>query len=160
MRVSLKILIFSFLCFNGFSQGISASGNWTYSVPVNTITEAGSDYSLVPVSASNQTLLDLSNLKNSPNFTVMVNKVDSDWNNLLNLQVKRIGTGGLGKKGGTISGGVDYISITNSPQVFFSGSNISEKSINNITLQYGLNGISVLLPVKTYTTTVVYTISN
>jgi hypothetical protein len=31
---------------------------------------------------------------------------------------------------------------------------------NNVPIQYRIQGASVLLPVKTYTTTVVYTISN
>lgn len=159
MRVYLKILILALICFNGYSQGISSSGDWTFSVPANTITEAGSNYTLVPVSSLNQTLINLSRLKGSSTFQVLVNKVDSDWNNLLDLQVQRTGTGN-GGSGGTISGGENYISITNSPQVFFSGFNFSSNVRNNIPIQYKLNGISVLLPVKTYTTTVVYTISN
>ncbi len=159
MRGYLKILILVLLCFDGFSQDVSSSPGWTYSVPSNTIIEAGLNYSIVPVSAVNQTLISLSRLKGSSTFEVMVNKVDSDWNNLLDLQVQRTGTGN-GGSGGAINGGETYISITNTPQLFFSGFNFSSNVRNNIPIQYRLNGISVLVPVKTYTTTVVYTISN
>lgn len=162
MRILLSLLILSF-SFNARSQNISATPGWNYSVTSGTISEAGSDYSVSPTSSTNQTLVSITGLALfGDTYTVRVHKLDSDWNNSLSLQVIRTGAGTVSGFGsGTITGGLSYITLTNVSQVFFSGtSGFLSTSRNNIPIQYRISGLSVLLPVKTYTTTVVYTVSD
>jgi hypothetical protein len=153
-------IIFSFFALTrSLAQSVNASQGWTVSI-ASSITEAGSDYATTTsTSAANQTLLDLNLTKNTP-YTVMVHKIDTDWNNGLTLSSRRTGAGTSGSGGGTISGGLSYIALTGSPQVFFTGVAGNSGRANNIPIQYQISGISVTIPVKTHITTVVYTISN
>jgi hypothetical protein len=158
MRIFLNILLL--FCYLGAnSQTITASPGWSYSVPAGTITDAGLNYSISPASAASQTLVSIAGFVIFDSYTVSVNKVDTDWNSGLSLQVQRTGTGTTGFFGST-NGGSAYITLTNSPQVFFSGNIGFANSKSNVPIQYQILGASVLLPVKTYTTTVVYTVSN
>jgi hypothetical protein len=58
MRIFLSILLLCY-CFEVDAQSISASPGWSYSVPSGTISEAGTNYSISPVSAANQTLISI-----------------------------------------------------------------------------------------------------
>ncbi|MDP1813827.1 MAG: hypothetical protein Q8K92_05200 [Leadbetterella sp.] len=158
MRIFLSILLLCY-CFEADAQTISASPGWSYSVPSGTISEAGTDYSLSPVSAANQTLISIAGFSIFATYAVTVHKIDTDWNSGLTLQVQRTGAGSTGFLGST-NGGAAYISLTNSPQAFFNGNIGFANGKNNVPIQYRIQGASVLLPVKTYTTTVVYTVSN
>lgn len=163
MKELVRIIVLVLFSVTAYSQTISASPGWNYSVTSGTVSEAGSDYSISPTSATNQTLVSITGLGIfGDTFTVRVNKLDSDWNNNLSLQVIRTGAGTAGGfGGGSITGGSSYITLTNSPQVFFSGTTgFLSGSRTSIPIQYRITGISVLLPVKTYTTTVVYTLSD
>lgn len=159
MRIFLSIIILLFYCFEAKAQTISASPGWSYSVPSGTITEAGTNYSISPTSAANQTLISMAGFSIFETYAVTVHKIDTDWNGALSLQVQRTGTGSNGFFGST-NGGAAYITLTNSPQAFFNGNIGFANSKNNVPIQYRIQGASVLLPVKTYTTTVVYTVSN
>jgi hypothetical protein len=164
MRKFLKISIVLLLwCSVSNAQSITASPGWSYSVTSGTVSEAGSDYSISPTSSTNQTLVSITGLAVfGDTYTVSVNKLDSDWNNSLSLQVIRTGAGTAGGfGGGSITGGLSYITLTNINQVFFSGTTgFLSGSRNNVPIQYRITGASVLLPVKTYTTTIVYTFSD
>jgi hypothetical protein len=158
MRILLSFLILSF-GFNARSQTISATPGWNYIVPSGTITEAGTNYSISPESAVNQTLISMAGFPIFETYAVTVHKSDTDWNSGLTLQVQRTGTGTTGFFGST-NGGAAYITLTNSPQAFFNGNIGFANTKNNVPIQYRIQGASVLLPVKSYTTTVVYTVSN
>ncbi|MBL7814150.1 MAG: hypothetical protein JNL70_04015 [Saprospiraceae bacterium] len=146
------------------AQSIAASPGWSVSVPANTITEAGSDYSANATSAINQTLVSLTMPGGvfGANFTVSVHKIDTDWHSNLSLWVQRTGTGtGNGLFSASITGGASFLQLTSSPQTFYTGTTgFLGSTRNNVPIQYEIRGISVLIPVKTYSTTVVYTISN
>lgn len=161
--IFLAILLLS--SFMGRTQTITASPSWNISVPANTITEAGNNYTTNITSAASQTLVSFSVSAGlfGGNYTVSVHKIDSDWHSNLSLWTQRTGAGtGSGWfSSGTITGGLTFVQLTNAPQTFFSGSTgILSSGRTNIPIQYEIRGVSVLLPVKTYTTTVVYTISN
>ena len=158
MRFILSIFLLLF-GFDADSQNISASPGWSYSIPSGTISEAGSNYSTSPESAINQTLISLTGFSIFDSYAVTVHKIDTDWNSGLALQVQRTGTGSTGFFGST-NGGTPYITLTNSPQAFFNGNIGLAFNKNNVPIQYRIQGATVLLPVKTYTTTVVYTVSN
>lgn len=135
-----------------------AQSSWNVSVGANSITEAGNNYSTSAVeSAANQFLFDIVGGP-STNFTLTVNRLDADWSNLLSVLVRRTGPGA--GSGGFIAGGDNYQMVTTLPQTLSFGTFGPSGRRNNIPVQIRLAGISVLVPAKTYTTTLVFTISN
>ncbi|MFN3588861.1 MAG: hypothetical protein ACK4UP_05720 [Spirosomataceae bacterium] len=160
----MRIIFFSILLFYGIqtdslAQGIGASpSSWNPVIPNTFLTEAGANYAGAGESPANQTSLSFSvAILNS--YRVSVRKIDTDWNANIGLFVRRTGDGG-GLLSGS-AGGLTYIQLTGSNQTFFTFSTgLSLFGIGAIPVQYAINGLSVLIPAKTYTTTVVYTISN
>jgi hypothetical protein len=75
------------------------------------------------------------------------------------LQVRRRGNG-TGGPAGTINGSTGNITLTNSPQVFYNGSVGQGSGRSNVPVRYRVTGRTVLIPAKTYTANIVYTISN
>jgi predicted metal-dependent phosphotriesterase family hydrolase len=140
------------------AQTISASPGWTASVPATRITEAGRNYTTNVTSARTQTRINLLTATGIFTYTVSVHKVDTDWNNTLTLWVRRTGNGT--GTGGTITGGTAYQQITNTTRSFFRGTVGTSRQRTNITVQYEIRNLSVTIPVKTLTTTLVYTLSD
>jgi hypothetical protein len=157
----ITIFIACLLCsFVAKSQRISVNTGWSVSIPVGTITEAGNDYSTSVSSPISQTLIDFKT-GGSSSYTINVQKVDIDWHPNLTVWVQRNGDGaGSGGQTVPMTGGTTFIQVTNTPQAFFFDASGASHNRNNVPIQYRILGYSVLLPVKTYTTTVVYTISN
>ncbi len=156
------ILVLLFLCPSClFAQRVFVSGSWNLSLA--TPTEAGSDYALSYVeSAADQTKVTITHLSLLlPTFTISVRHTPAEpWPAGLVLKTKRT-SGGEGLNLASLSGGVSYITLTNTDQVYFSlGGLLSLTAVNNVAIQYRIEGISVLLPVKNYATTVIYTVSN
>jgi hypothetical protein len=158
-----KITLFIAFILGSFvaqSQRITANQGWSVVIPVGTITEAGNDYSTSAISPIAQTLIDFKT-GGASSYTISVQKVDVDWHPTLALWVQRNGEGnGSGGKTVPMTGGTPFIQVTNVPQIFFYDTSGESHNRNNVPVQYQIFGYSVLLPVKTYTTTVVYTISN
>jgi hypothetical protein len=164
----MKFYLFSvFLIFTtafGNAQNIAATGNWSSSIAATSITEAGSNYTANATSATNQTLVSF----NVPaglfgaTYQVFVHKLDATWNSNLSLWTRRTGNGTSNAFfGGSISGGTTFLQLTNSPQLLCNGTTgILGNGRDNIPMQHEIRGISVIVPVRTYTTTVVYTVSN
>ena len=146
------------------AQTISASPGWNISIPASTITEAGNNYTTNATSAVNQTFVNFTIPGGyRTTYTVKIHKVDSDWHSNLSLWAQRTGSGTENYfiLHGTIANGATFIQVTSSPQTFFMGTLVLFATRRtNIPIQYEIRGISVLLQVKTYSTTVVYTISN
>jgi hypothetical protein len=161
MKKITLFTVFLLLCnFMTKAQRISANQGWSVTIPVGTITEAGSDYTTPATSATTQTLIDFKT-GGASSYTISVQKVDIDWHPNLTLWVQRNGDGnGSGGKIVPMTGGEVFIQVTNAPQLFFFDASGESHNRNNVPVQYQIIGYSVLLPVKTYTTTVVYTISN
>lgn len=161
-RFLLFILVLSAL--ESKSQSISVSGTWYPSISASNITEAGSDYAAgYNVSSNaNQSLVAIT-MPGSGFFNVLdnwrvdISKSDLTWNSSLILEVQRTGNG-TGTRwwfwSSSITGGTGYQTISNLPSPFFSGNG----NYTNIPMRYKLSGLSVLIPVGTYTTNVVYTL--
>lgn len=162
----MKIILFMFLLTITFwakSQTISVSGNWLPSITAITIT--GSDYSPSSLtSAANQTLITasgLGSLLSTKSYQVSVSKTNTDWHDNLILTARRTG-GGTPVGVVSASGGTTAQTITIISTSFFtinvSFLSLGGASLSNIPIEYALSGISVILPVKTYSTTITYTI--
>lgn len=144
-----------FLTTSCFSQSISITGNtWTVASPSSQVTLSGKNYEANEVSAANQTLISMAAVVLSG---ISVRQITgSNWDPALEIWVKRTGNGiGLTiPVGGEIA---QKVTTTNTP--FFSVLlTVLAGTKSGIPIQYEIRGLSVLLPVKTYTTTVQYTI--
>ena len=155
----LYIITLFILCVGsqyGYSQSITVTGTWSASIAAGTITEAGTDYGVTTLSSlTNQSLLSVDDGPGNNNWRVFVKKTDIDWNFGLTLSLKRTGNGTGSGNFTTTTIGTTYIQLTALDQLFISGN----KVINNIPIQYEIGGISVLIPAKSYSTQVVYTLS-
>lgn len=119
------------------------------------ITKAGKNYETAETSSASLTTLKVSGIVLN---TVSVQQVvGSSWDPALVLSVKRTGSGsGLA----LILGSTDFVVLSSSVKQFFTVAlSIALPSKDGITIQYQISGLSVLLPAKTYTTTVMYTVS-
>lgn len=146
-------------------QAISVSGNWLPSITA--ISTTGSDYSPSSLtSAANQTLITASGLGSllvAKSYRISVSRTNTDWHNNLILTARRTGAGTPSFLGAvSASGGTTAQTITNISTAFFtinvSFLSLGGISLSNIPIEYSLSGISVILPVKTYSTTITYTI--
>ena len=132
------------------------NGNWNAALNT-TITEGGLNYASNVTSATNQTLFDIDAQRSDP-YTVTIQKQDTDWNSNLTLWARRTGPG----SGGLIVGGLNYVQLTANSQYFFNGAVTQGggSRTNGIPIQYEIRGISVLIPVKAYSTTIIYTVTS
>jgi hypothetical protein len=153
------LIAFCIACLSGFAasaQTISINSGTTWSIPSlsSTITKAGKNYEHIETSSASQTLLKVNALL-TWSITAHLSST-SNWDSSLKLYVQRTGNGtGIA----ILSGGTTYIQLTSTPQTFFGGLLNLLAHRDNIPIQYKIDGLSVILPTKTYTTTVTYTIS-
>lgn len=153
----IKILALFFGVIAAQAQSITATGGWSYTF--GNVNEAGTNLIATAVaSATNQTVVAFSGFTPSSTFTVRVHKSDIDWNASLVVSIQR--SGGTGASGSSISGGTTSFALTGSPQVYCSGNVGTGTGFIDINNQYRITGQTVLIPAKTYTANVVYTISN
>jgi hypothetical protein len=154
-------IIFFFLSFSqAFGQSIFVKGAWYVKIDPNLITNAGLDYdpNLRIESLANQTVFNLEN-----NFTlnkvysaawrIDVQKIDSNWPSELRLAIQRT-SAGKSPNLESITGGTVYQYLNSSPQTLFQGKGI----VAEVALKYAITGLSVLIPVDTYSTSVVFTL--
>lgn len=147
-------------CIYSQKDKMTLSGNWTKNLSASDINGAGNDYANSIVSATNQSLITVSpggNGKDYVNINVHVHREDIAWHNNLTLNARR--SSGGNNSNNIISGGSSFQTITGNatnPSILFSctGEHIF------VPIQYEITGISVLLPVQTYSTTVVFTLMN
>lgn len=156
MRYFIAFCIACLSTFACCAQTISINSGTTWSIPSPspTITKAGKNYEHIETSIASQTMLKVNALLG---WTVRAHlSTTSNWDPSLKLYVQRTGNGtGIA----ILSGGTTYIQLTSTPQTFFNGLLNILAHRDNIPIQYKIEGLSVMLPVKTYTTTVTYTIS-
>lgn len=161
-RYLFKItLILSLLFFCALrSQKITATGSsWTVTIP--SITEAGSNYSGVYESATNQILLtaEVPLLLGSGKVSVSYIS-DPTWNSNLVLSAKRTGNGTTVCVLCSITGGSAYQAITLTDiELFRIVAVASLASYSNIPIQLQLSGVSVTIPAATYNSKIIFTIS-
>jgi len=156
MKYIIAFCLANLAAFTVSAQTISINSGTTWSIPSlsSTITKAGKNYEHIETSSASQTLLKV-NAVLAWSITAHLSTT-SNWDSSLKLSVQRTGNGtGIA----ILTGGTTYIQLTSTPQAFFSGLLNLTANRDNIPIQYKIEGLSVMLPVKTYTTTVTYTIS-
>jgi hypothetical protein len=143
------------------AQTLTVGGtNWT--VPITSITEAGTNYTATYESAANQILLAVSVPLLLGNAKISVHyQGNPTWNNSLILSAKRTGNGTTLCVLCSISGGSSYQQITlTDVELFRIQAVLALASYSNIPIQLELTGVSVTIPAATYNSTVVFTISS
>ena len=154
------IFIFTILFVNHIkSQTLTVTGGWTNTLSTTNITEAGNNYPNGSLSsATSQSLMTVRSASNSVAF-VYIQKSDTSWDSRLTISAKRTGNG-TGNAGFTTTNGTTTQAITNTPTYFFEVRPGIGIQVSNIPIQYVITGYTVLLPVKAYTTTLLYTVTN
>ncbi len=152
-----NLILICFLAISGslFSQviDITVTGNWMKNIAASDITEAGNDYPSAYTSNNNQTVMTINPKNSNKPIYVYVGKIDISWNAALNLKVRRTVNGTNNNI--NISGGSNFQTITSNYYAnFFTCTGYHTL----IPLQYEITGISVVLPVQSYSTTVYYTV--
>lgn len=137
----------------------NVNGTWNYSVASNL--EAGSDFTGIYTSDLAQVYLSATTTKAKGNFnwSVSIHKEDSNWDASMNISARRTGSGlssGNGNGGGLIQGGSNFQQLNSIPTSFFSG----KKGRLDIPIQYQIDNVSVLIPSGTYSTTIVFTLTD
>ena len=127
---------------------------WAVPAPT-TITKAGKDYDVTSVlSGVSHTTLKVNALLY---WEIAVHQsVSANWHPSLKIYVQRTG---VGTGGALLDGGGTPQLVTTSPTLFFKGLLGLSFARDQVPVQYRIDGISVMLPVKTYTTTIQYTVS-
>jgi len=117
------------------------------------LTEAGNDYVGTYLSDINATYIKIAAANQTIDYKVVIHREDSaDWDTRLDLQIKRISISVNGSTGG--------LTFTSIPANFDKDFYYTKGKNNTDKIQFQIKGISVLLPAKVYTTTVVFTVMN
>lgn len=132
----------------------TAGANWTLSAPSSAITAAGKNYEHVETTIASHTLLKV-NAALVWSVTIQQSGT-SNWDPALKIFVRRSGDG---TGGAILTGNTNYIQLSTSAQSLVGGLLGLGFSREDIPIQYKIEGLSVLLPVKTYTTTLLFTVS-
>lgn len=152
--ITFCIACLSALAVSAQTISINSGSTWSVSTLSSTITKAGKNYEHIETSSASQTLFKVNALL-AWSISAHLSST-SNWDSSLKLYVQRTGNGtGIA----IVTGGTTYIQLTSTPQLFFSGLLNVLAHRDNIPVQYKIEGLSVMLPVKAYTTTITYTIS-
>lgn len=156
MRYLWILLLFISSIING--QEIKVTSGWRQIMDASDIKNAGSDFPLYVESKKKETSLTIKAFPKSKqmdlygSFTVFVHQEPVFWDNSLVLFVRRTSKGM--SSGGTIYGGISWQEIHRFSSNFFEL--VGKRK--NIAVQYRIKGLSVLLPVDTYSCEVVFTV--
>ena len=150
MKNILFIIITLLLIQRVHTQRIQVRGEWTGTIPVTNITEAGEDFTGIYTSSVNQVYLDVDH---PAGWIVSVQKNNIVWNNEIEIFTRRTGAGiGIG----TIFLGATARLITDFETIFISGS----LRRTDIPLQFRLRNVSVTIPAGNYVVEIMYTLTN
>lgn len=129
------------------ARGVTANGDWNVTVNEFNLTGgAGTGLTGTYTSAAAQTTLTVWGVGNW-NWRIDIYKVDNTWSPAFTLYARRTS--------GTASGGTTYQVVTDVSQPFFTGSNPQ----SGLGIQYRLQGVSLAVPVNSYSVTVYYTMT-
>jgi hypothetical protein len=129
---------------------ITISGSWSRVIGAGDLTGGpGSDLTATYESATNQITMVV---RDNANWRVDVRRIDTIWHANFVLSIRRTNNGTAGN--GWVAGGTTYLQITTMSQTFVTG----RRNRRGITLQERLDGVSVSIPVATYTTTIQFTV--
>ncbi|MBI1305013.1 MAG: hypothetical protein GC181_00195 [Bacteroidetes bacterium] len=131
------------------AQEIRIQGSVSFSFDQIRI-EPGGDFDL-EAESTDKVNLDIKKLTKNAYWTVMVSKNDVNWDSQVKIYVRRTSSGD-GK--GFANGGWNYILINNLNSTFLTG----YEKLNNIDLQYKVEGMDVSMEAGTYYTDIVYTL--
>ena len=149
--ISLVMIAFGV---QAFCAQLTASGTWTRTFTASDLQAgAGSNLAGTFYSVSNETLLDVSNASGQ-SWQIEVRRQDVSWNSSMKIFVRRTGNG-TPESGASVSGGQDYMEVTETGSVFFTGSG----NISSIPVEYKSEGVSISIPPSNYQTGVAFTIS-
>ncbi|WP_289531949.1 hypothetical protein [Labilibaculum sp. K2S] len=162
---NIKFLILLLFCFEtelSLCQSVTSTGKWNFKVATSDIIDAGLDYNEIYESSAQKVRIEISNgiWKEYVGYdwTVNIKKVDDNWDSSLKIYARRTDDGKPANNSYEtyVIGGESYIEITDFSTYFFSGLRGSTK----IKIQFKVEGVSVLIPVDTYTTNIVYTVTS
>lgn len=130
---------------------ITISGSWSRVIGAGDV-QGGPGGNLAPTYASSANQVRM-NVMNPParSWRVDVCRIDTLWHPDFVLSIRRTNNGLNGN--GQVFGGTNYLQITTTNQTFVTG----RGTRRIITLQEQLGGVSVSIPVGTYTTTIQFT---
>lgn len=125
---------------------ITVTGSWPLVIDASDLQSgAGSDLNPTYLSAVNQIRIRILNTNTNWKVRVRISPYNPDYQ----FRIRRTTDGG---GPGTISGGASWMQVTDSWQLFFTGSQRRQ----NIRVQVALTGMSVQIPPGTYAITVEY----
>jgi len=152
----LSLIILAAICCTGpicWAISITVTGSWSETINASDLQAgAGSDLVSTYESAADTVSIDIS--ATSGNWGLDVKKIDTNWHSNLHLHVKRTSDGTY--EPANISDGTTYQEVTGINTSFFSGSGDGI----DVNVQLKLTGVSIQVPLDTYTTTVYYTVSD
>ncbi|MBN2415702.1 hypothetical protein JXO52_07660 [bacterium] len=133
---------------------ITVTGLWSLTLDnTNLQAGAGSDFVSTYESAVDQVDIEISGRRFEYWQVDISITGGASWHDDLVLYARRTGDG---QGAGWISGGTAYQEVTTTSGPFFQG----YKKLKDITIQYQLSGVSVVIPAGTYSTSVVYTVTD
>jgi hypothetical protein len=152
--ITINWIFFLFLLSAGnilFAQEVEVTGSWEVDIDVTDMTGGpGSD--LNPTYESDVDQIDVAiKGKKTKEWQLYVKRSDWVWDPNFQLFVRRT-SDGVGS--GYIAGGLDYLEVTESDQLFYYGG----KNRSKVNVQLKLDNVSVAIPYDVYTTNVVYTV--
>lgn len=160
MKYFFTILLISFCKIECYTQIQIHSNTFINNIiSSNAINEAGMDFNDEIIFSTNEILLSITifpqNLDNVvyKSWQIHVRRNDLDWNEHLELFVRRTGNGKNDYNNKPQNGEL-YKKIQNNNSFFFEGNGW----IEFIPIQLKLKGISVVLPAKSYSTEIIFTL--
>ena len=134
---------------NATAQEIRIQGSATFSLDKMDISP-GDDFD-VSMESTERIDIDIKKLDKDAYWSIMVQKNDINWDNQVKIYVRRTNSG---NGNGSVWSGWNYTRIGNFNTTFCTG----YKKLNNIRIQYKIEGLDVTLESGTYYTDIVYTL--
>lgn len=158
------VFIFFFIHFLAPAQDlrVEVEGSVNFSGSAYSIAEAGENIrtsveneSSVFMSVTSENFWDKKNNKNKK-WRIFIHKTDINWDNDLQLEVKRSGNGYRPESNGNpnIRDGNTYLDISNTPTYFFRG----KHEIAYIPIGIKMSGVSLTMGAKQFETNIVVTV--
>lgn len=153
MKTSVCAILSLFLCsLSSQCADLMSTGDWTRQIGASDLNGgAGSDLTSQYESAPGSTTLTISNTTPGT-WRVYARRSDSTWNGSVALSIKRTSDG---SGPGTISGASSYVQLTLIDTEICSGTG----DRTTVGLQFRLDGMSKNVSPGTYSSTVIFTIS-
>ncbi len=153
LQLEITFLLTLIIPLVAFSVSITVDGSWMETIDTNDLTGgAGSDLEPNHYSSIGEITIEVSDAT-ANHWTVSINRSGTNWPSGVRLVAKRTGDG-EGSNPSWVSGGTTFLEVTETPTEFFNG----YKDRNSITVQIGIENVSVDVAPDTYAIDVIYTI--